>query len=161
MTAYDVYANADLSNGKIPDSVNVAGNKTITMIETCDIKTTYGAGSVIRLFKVGANLIPVDIKVVNTAATAGVADLGIYEDGGGVLDADALAASMALGTAAAISAPKCGLAALTNTTLGKKIYELAGHTMKNKATGYELALTITTAATAAGKATVIATFVQG
>ena len=41
------------------------------------------------------------------------------------------------------------------------MYELAGHTRNKKDTGYDVCLTVNTAATAAGKAVVMATFVQG
>lgn len=164
--AVDKYANEDIQNGKIADSVNVTGNKVVTMIQKVSIAADDGANSVYRLFQVASNMIPVKVDIVHEALAASSSasssyNLGIYEQGGEALDADALAAALDLKTAATIAAPKNGLGALTVDTIGKKIYELAGHDVGNKDTGYDIALTAVTPSATAGDLVVIATFVQG
>lgn len=164
--AVDKYANEDIQNGKIADSVNINGNKCVTMIQKLSVKAADGANSVYRLFQVSSNMIPVKVDIVHDALAAASSasssyNLGIYEQGGKALDADALAAALDLKTAAAIKAPTNGLAALTVDTIGKKIYELAGHDEGNKDTGYDIALTAVTPSAANGDLVVIATFVQG
>lgn len=161
--AVDRYANDDIQNGKIADSVNVSGNNTVTMIQKVNLKANEAAGSIYRLFQVASNMIPVKIDIVNDAigSAESAYKLGIYEQGGGALDDDALATGISFKTATKITTPANGLNALTVDTLGKKVYELAGHTVGNKDTGYDIALTAGTAAAAAGTLVVIATFVQG
>ena len=164
MTTFDNYSNDELLAGKSAEAVNVSGNKVVHMIQTVNIGTEDGAGAIYRLFRVGANMIPLEMKVICGAITGATdCDLGIYEEGigGKVLDADVLADGLTLATAAGIAAPLNGLKSLTLDNLGKRIYELAGHERKNKDTGYDICLTANAAATAAGKVAVLATFVQG
>lgn len=164
MAVYDNYANDDLLADKSAEAVNVSGNKVVHMVQAVHINPDHGAGAIYRLFKVGANMIPLEIKIVCAAITgAADCDLGIYEEGinGKALDADVLADGLTLATAAGVAAPLNGLKSLTVDNLGKRVYELAGHERKNKDTGYDICLTANSAATAAGVAVVIATFVQG
>lgn len=162
--AFDNYANDQLAVGKSAEAVNVSGNKVVKMIQAIDFTTEDGAGAIYRLFRVGSNMIPIDIKVVCEAiAGAADCDLGIYEEGigGKALDADVFADGFTLAAAAGFTAPLNGLNSLTIADLGKMVYELAGHTRDNKDVGYDICLTANSAATAAGKAVVIATFIQG
>lgn len=164
MTTYDNYANDQLLAGKSAEAVNVSGNKVVHMLQTIDIDPAHGAGAIYRLFRVGANMIPLELKVLCAAITGATdCDLGIYEEGidGKALDADVLADGLTLATAAGIAAPLNGLKTLTLDNIGKRVYELAGHTRENKDTGYDICLTTNNAASAAGKAIVIGTFVQG
>lgn len=158
--AVDRYANDRIEKDKLAESVEVAGNKTITMIQTVDFTTDDVKDSIIRLFKVGANLIPVSLKVITEKITGAAVNIGIYEEDGKALDNDALGSAVSLNAASTPAAPVEGLNALTVDTFGKKVYELAGHTVSDKDTGYDIALELTAAASA-GKAKFIAVFVQG
>lgn len=161
---YDNFADNQLLAGKSAEAVNVSGNKAVHVIQTLDIATTHGAGAIYRLFRMGSNMIPVDIKIFCTAVTgAADCDLGIYEEGigGKALKANVLADGLTLATVKGVSSPLNGLSALTTDNLGKMIYELAGHTRENKESGYDICLTANSAATAAGKVVVLGTFVQG
>lgn len=161
--AKDVYVNERIAQDKLAESVNVSGNKTVTMIQKVVFNTEDTANTIYRLFKASANLIPVSVKIITEAITAATADLGIYEEGigGKVYDADALGAAVSFATAAGVGAPVNGLNALTVETYGKKVYELAGHNVGDKDAGYDIALTLKTAATKAGTAIIVADFVQG
>jgi len=161
--AVDKYANENVEEGKRCEALNIAGSKLVTAIAKVNVKADDGADAIYRLFEVGANLVPVDIKIITDAITGGTDyDLGIYKGSKGeVIDADVLADGLTLATATTIDKPLNGLSALTTDTLGKKIYELAGHTESDKDCGYEIGLKANAAATAAGTAVVIATFVQG
>lgn len=161
---YDNYANEELSAGKATEAVNVSGNKVVHMLQTIAIAPSHGAGAVYRLFRIGANMIPLDVKVLCSAVTgAADCDIGLYEEGvkGKALAADILADGLTLATATGITSPLNGLKSLSLDNVGKRIYELAGHSRNKKDTGYDVCLTANSAATAAGKAVVIATFVQG
>lgn len=161
--AIDIYANENVENGKRCEALGIAGNKLVTAIAKVNVTADDGEGAIYRLFEVGANLVPVDIKIVNDAIAGGTDyDLGIYKGSKGeVIDADALMDGQTLATAKTLDSAINGLSALDTDTLGKKIYELAGHTESDKDCGYEIALTANAAATAAGTIVVIATFVQG
>lgn len=161
--AKDIYANNDLENGKRVESINIAGNNTITMISKFKTAADDGNGSIYRLFEVGANMIPISIKVMCEAGSASTDyDLGIFEGSKGkAIDADKLADGLSLSTAKGVGSELNGLGALGIADIGKKIYELAGATEANKATGYEIGLTANTASTTAINIVVIATFAQG
>lgn len=161
--AVDIYANENVEDGKRCEALNIAGNKLVTAIAKVNVKADDGEGAIYRLFEVGANLVPVDIRILNTAITGGTDyDLGIFKGSKGeVIDADVLMDGQTLATAAGIEVPLNGLSALDTETVGKRIYELAGHTESDKDCGYEIGLTANAAATAEGTIVVIATFVQG
>lgn len=160
--AVDKYANADLENGKLGAAANVTGNKVVMSVVNLEVKADDGANSVYRVFPdLNPCLIPVDIKVINTAIGSCKLDLGIYEgEKGGAINATALATGLDVGTAHATDAALNGLKAVAVGNIGKKLFELAGHTIANRKDTYDLALKAT-AATANGTITVIGTFVQG
>ncbi len=159
----DIYANENLENGKRVESINIAGNNTVTMISKFKTRADDGNGSIYRLFEIGANMIPIDIKVMCGAGSSGTSyDLGIYEGSKGkVISVNKLANGISLSAAKGPGTELNGLGALSIENVGKKIYELAGATEADKATGYEIALTANTASTTATDVVVIATFVQG
>lgn len=164
MAVVDKYANADLENGKLGAAANVAGNKVVTSVVSFNIESGDAANSVYRVFpNLNPCLIPVDIKVMNTAVTgASDVDLGLYEgEKGNVIDADCLADGLTIATAHAKSAALDGLTSVAVDNIGKQLFELAGHTIANRKDTYDIALTLNGAATADGTVTVIGTFVQG
>lgn len=161
---YDNYANEELLADKSAESVNVTGNKTVTAVQSVKLLPAHGAGAVYRLFKTGADMIPVSIEVLSDGVTGATdCDLGIYEEGigGKALDADVFADGLSLADKAGIEAPLNGLKSLTLENVGKEVWELAGATRANRQTGYDICLTANSAATAEGTAVFKATFVQG
>lgn len=163
MALTDKYANTAVENGKLANAVNINGRNTFTCIQSVDFDplNDEDVQSVYRLFKVGANVIPVSLKVITEAITGLTINLGIYEEDGVAYNATAFASALSLATAKGVGSELNGLSALTVDTFGKTVYELAGHTVANKETGYDIALSLATQPSTAGKAIFIAEFVQG
>ncbi len=161
---YDNFANENLLADKSAESVNITGNKTVTAIEKLTLSPDHGAGAVYRLFKVGADMIPVSLEVLTEGvAGASSCDIGIYEEGigGKALNAKVFADGLSLAEAAGVEKPLNGLKSLTLENVGKEIWNLAGDKRSNRATGYDICVTANAAATAEGTAVFKATFVQG
>jgi hypothetical protein len=164
MAVENKYINADVVAGSSASAVKASGSDLSVMVSTFEIAATDDDGSVFRIAKaLPGNLVPVRIDVLCDAITAGTDfDLGFYKtDLGAVIDKDALMDGQTLATATHVSAPLNGLGAVDRANLGKKIYELAGHTLKTREGAYDLALTGNTVGTAAGTVTVVAYFAQG
>lgn len=162
--ALDIYANSDLEKGKLGAAVAVTGNKTVTSIVSFSVGTDLVANSVVRIFpNLNPCLVPVSIKILNTACTgASDVDLGLYcGEKGDVIDADALLDGGTIATAHAKGSELEGMSAVTVDKVGKQLFELAGHTIANRKDTYDIALKLNAAPTVAGTVTVIGTFAQG
>lgn len=162
MTAVEKYVNSDTENGKLAQAAKCQGNKVVSMVTSFAIAATDGDGSIYRLFPdLNPCLIPIDIKVSNSAAGAANSDvdLGLYcGNGGAVIDADLLADGLNFKTAGTNAN---GLGAVAITNVGKQLFELAGHTIANRKDTYDLVMTVNTAPAAACNVSVVATFIQG
>lgn len=180
MAVEDKYVSTALAAGKIEMAARSVGASVIGMVATGELAAGDSATSVYRFFKgLSGNLIPIDIKVYwDDAITDETdADIGLYEQGVGgvVIDADVFADAIDFTLAggairgggdvgdinitdeAADGLKNVGIANLT-----KKIYEHAGHTIKNAKSGYDICLTLNTGVTTTGgTVTMIATFLQG
>jgi len=165
MAVEDKYVNTELIAGKLANSALTRGADTITLVTTFEVAAADDDGSVFRIAQgLSPNLIPVDIKVLNDALTAGDDfDLGLYEQGvgGTVVDKDVFADGLDLSSAHIFGASLDGLVTVDVANATKQLFEHAGHTLATKKEGYDLALTANTVGTLAGTVTVIATFIQG
>jgi len=165
MAVIDIYANADLQSQKLATAANLTGNKVVVAAVTFEIGAADSNTSVYRVFPdLNPNLIPVDIKVMNDAmgGAASSYDLGIYAGGkGAVINKTLFSAATSFQAARIKSAPLDGMGALDIANLGKKLHELAGHTVATKKESYDVCLTANTVTAAAGTVTVVGTFIQG
>lgn len=165
MAIVDKYANADTESGKLALSANLTGNKVVTSVVSFELGASDSNGSIYRVFPdMNANLIPVDIKIMNDAAgsSANDFDLGLYAgDKGAVIDKDLFYDGLDIHTAHAKAAAVDGLTALGIEKLGQPLYKIAGHTLATKKETYDIALTANTASGAAGTVTLVGTFIQG
>lgn len=122
---------------------------------TCAVpaSTTDSAGSKYRMCRVYSNDIPVAIKLSCTALTAGAFNLGLYTANstgtGAAVSASLFAA--AVSAASAIVQVDERYNALSTTTMGQRIWQLLGLS-SDPGLYYDLVLTSSTAATAAGTA---------
>ncbi len=179
MAVVDKYVNTELAADKLAEAARSNGTKVIGMVETEELTAGDSATSVYRFFKgINANLIPIRIQVfVDDALTDETdADIGLYKTNlGAVIDADVFADSIDLipsggalhgaadvGDVVEASEAIDGLKSLDIADHGKKLYILAGETIKNHDQGYDLCLTINTGiTTTGGTVTIIAEFLEG
>ncbi len=177
MAGNDVYVNEDREADKLAAAPYVNGARTITMIETEEFIISDGSSTSdkYRFFAgINPNLIPIDIKVYADDALVGATDvdIGLYLNGAGldVVDEDVFADGIDLSPAGGLlrgggiigtDEYLDGLKAVDIANLTNKIYEHAGHTIKNHKAGYDLVLTVKSDVTTGGTVTVIAQFIEG
>lgn len=165
----DKYVDTLTEAGKHTAAAFVHGDKTVVMVATEEIAVADNDGDVFRLWKsIPSDLIPVRIEIYNDAIASGTDyDLGFYEstvDGvdGTVIDADKLANTLDMSSAAGRGSPKDGLENLNIDEVRERIYELSGDTLDTvRAKGYDIALTANTVGSAIGTISAIGWFVQG
>lgn len=152
--ATDLYVDGQLQTpGLLASSFVTLGKELVVLAVTYEKTAADNDTSVLRMFKsVPGNLVPISGQLVSDAITGCTdVDLGIYKtNGGAVLDADALIDGRTLASAVALGANTAGFTGLDVSKVGKKIYELAGHTAQQALGGYDIALTLNTGGTATG-----------
>lgn len=168
MAVLNKYADSNISGNvvnKLMTALAAGTGELFVMAQTYEIAAADDDGSIIRMFKsVPGTLVPIFLGVANDAITAGTSyDLGAYKpDLGTVVDADCFAAAMDMSTAHKLGLSMLsGMSAIDQANVGKKIYELAGHTVSTALEAYDIALTANTIGSAAGTVTVVGLFAQG
>lgn len=167
MAVENKYTNADVVAGRKPIASLFSGGEDLVVVGIATIAAADDDASVYRLFRVNANMIPVEITITNTAVTGGTDyELGIYErlDGplaGVAKDIDALLGTTSMASARAEGAGVSGLSAVSVANAQQRLFELAGDSENDHSGEYDIALTANTVGTAAGTITVKARFVQG
>jgi len=142
-------------------NLKAQGAQVVVMSTTFEVAAADDNGSIYRLFSnVPSNYVPLEIKVVNDAITGGSDwDLGVYKpELGDVVEVDILADGIDLSSSSTLIAPKNGMLSVDLANIGKKLWELVGSTILDKAPAYDIALTANTVGSGAGTVTVIATF---
>ncbi len=117
-------------------------------------------GSVLRFVRIPSNARIVDVRLFNTAVTAGAGDVGLYQiasNGGAVVDADFFSAAASIATASAGTSVGFGNV-LTPANRDKRLWEALG-LASDPGRDYDVAITLTAATTAAGTAGVDVTYV--
>jgi len=133
------------------------GKKVHALFNQFTVAAADDNGSVYRVFRqVPGDLRFLQAALANEAITGGTQfSLGIYRPGigGAVIDIDAFCLNQDLSAARASLFPGVALNAgnlVTIGNIGKKLFELAGHTDSNRLSAYDICLTGTTVGTAAG-----------
>jgi len=167
MAVENRYTNADVIAGKKAIPANFNSDEERGTVITFEVAVADDDGSIFRVMRISADMIPVSITATNDAITAGtVYDFGIYDtltgpNGGTVKDADALASNVDMSSARAEGSGVTLLSAPNIANAEQRLYELAGDTTEDHPGEYDLAFTADTVGSAAGTITVKATFVQG
>jgi len=135
------------------DAVTVGGADTMVVVAKGTITNGNTSASIYRLAEIPSNFIPVGGEITCDAITSvDDADLGLYEtpeNGGAVIDVDAL---MDGGTLASALAPGSGLSPISAVTIANQnqpLYHLASD-VSGERQSYVLALTINKTAGATG-----------
>lgn len=167
MAVEDKYVNADKAAGKKAVPALLNGDEGKQAVTTFEVAVADDNGSIFRVFRVNATMIPIAITVTNDTITAGTDyDVGIYDvldgpTGGSAKDADGLGATLDLSSAHAEGAGLTGLGAIDLANADQPLWFHAGDTETDHPGEYDIALTGVAVGSAAGTITVKATFVQG
>lgn len=146
------------------DAIKMGGSGIKVRVAEVVVNAGDDDGSKYRLFKVGANEVPILCAVSNTAITGGTSyDLGLYRMGTGgavkIKDVFMTATTMASARASLWPATAAnGLANLVSSTAGisnRRMFEHAGDTMRTKQIEYDFTLTANTIGTVLGAVTVL------
>ena len=135
------------------DAVTVGGADMLYVLASFPITNGDSIASIYRIAEIPSNYIPVGGEITCDAITSvNDADLGLYEtteNGGAVIDVDAL---MDGGDLSSALAPGSGLSPISAVTIANQdaaLYTLASD-VSSERQAYTLALTINAAATATG-----------
>jgi hypothetical protein len=154
----------DNSSTAITKGVAACGSQLIAINATIDVTNGNSATSVFRIAQVPSN----SVLIWGGVSTAGIAgctdcDFGLYntaEDGGEVVDADALIDGVDLSGAVTVAAPSALGAAIAAADFGKSLNTLESDKSAEFQT-YDLAMTLNAAATATGTINVRAILARG
>ena len=135
------------------DSIQSPGSDTIDIVAKIAIPDAASITSIFRICEVPSNYVVVGGEITCSAITSmNDNDLGIYENaenGGGVLDVDALVDGGDLSSALVPGSGLSPISAVTIANQNAALYSLVSDVSSERQT-YVIALTINAAATAAG-----------
>ena len=149
-----VYQNPAVAGSPSPEYAR-GGNETKTIKGLATIASGDADGSVFILGAVPAMAVLDDIRLTNTAITAGTDyQLGLYKRTGPatfeVIDANVLMAATSMATARLEGSGVSGLSAVAVGDRLKRVYELAGHTITQRLNEYYIGLLAATIGSADG-----------
>lgn len=159
----DAYVNADIVAGKKANPALVVGAQVCIAVANFEVAAADSDGDVYRVFKsLPPSIIPLKIEVKNDAITGGTSyDLGTFEpNGGAVIDADEFASAVDMSSARTVPLDII-TEAMDIANVGKKLYEIVGHTIKTRKEAYDIGFTANTVGSAAGTIQCILYYVQG
>lgn len=163
MAVENKWVDTAVEAGKKGNPGNVMPGRVFAFACTFEVAAADDDGSVFKLAKVGANMIPYEL-MLNCDAITGFtsADLGLYKENGVEADKNIFMSAHDINAGAAIGSEIDGLHDLGVDNIGKKVYELLGLTDATRAEdSYVLALTANTIGSAAGTISVRGLFIQG
>lgn len=162
MAVENKWINAAVQAGKSGNPGNIMPGQIFGFACTFEVAAADDDGSIYKLAQIGANLIPLDVKInCDVIANSTDWDLGFYKENGVVADKDILMDGADLSGGKALGSEQNGLSSLPVDKIGKKVWELLGLTVNTKEENYILALTANTVGTAAGTVSLRGLFIQG
>jgi hypothetical protein len=135
----------------------VDGGFERTKVATSSVINVDSIGSIIRFFRVPSNAVMTDLRVYCPSINGALTDIGLYrteKDGGAVVDADLFASAQAL-TSTLTGADvlhESGVFSIANG--GQELWQALGLT-SDPSVQYDVAFTLTAAATSTGAVKVI------
>lgn len=135
------------------DAIHASGADMLNIVARCTVTNGNSSGSIYRIAEVPSNFVPTGGEITCAALTGlDDVDLGLYENtenGGAVIDVDALLDGGDLTSALAQGSGLSPVSAVSLANQGKALYLLAGDVSSERQT-YVLALTINANASAGG-----------
>lgn len=147
-------------NSGVLANAAVVGGSVESAVDIVPLANGDSIASVLRIVRLPSNARIVDVRLFNTAITAGAADVGLYQvasNGGAVVDADFFSAAQSIATASAGTSVGFGNI-LAPANRNKRLWEALGLAV-DPGRDYDVALTLTAATTAAGTAGLDVTYV--
>lgn len=145
MAVYNDYVDTQILAGRLTGSLAGQGSKTIRTFVSFDTVAAHDAGSIYRVIKsIPSSVIPITLWIATDGVTAmNDVNVGLFQvgAGGAEVGTEVLASAIDLSSAVARTAPKDGLGNITNANWGKQLWELAGETIDDKFSHYDIALT--------------------
>lgn len=143
-------------------NAGAASVRTEAVVEQMTVTNTDSIGSTYRLVRIPSNAIVISAQAFNGAVTTAAADIGLYQtaaNGGAVVDADFFTAALSIAAASAGANILGGNTATYGpANRNKRIWEVLGLTADPQRE-YDVALTLTAAATGTAPAGVSLTYV--
>lgn len=143
--------NADATPSVI-NTAQVANGRLRHARAKAAVDSAASIGSTYRMMRVKSNDLMDTLRVHCTAITSAAADVGLYRtaaDGGAVVDADLFASAQSLASALAGTDITRESGVITVANMEKPLWELAGFTTDPQC-DFDVVITLTAAATAAG-----------
>ncbi|WP_186126365.1 hypothetical protein [Burkholderia gladioli] len=153
-------ANAD-AKPVVKNSAKVAEGSLLNSVGGVAIANGDSIGSVYRMVRIKSGCRVNSLVLVNDAVTGAAADIGLYQtaaNGGAVVSQQFFAAAQSIATASS-STPVTHLNLQKAGQITQRVWEVLGLT-RDPGTEYDIALTLTAAATAAGNAALKCDFTQ-
>lgn len=125
----DLYADSAIAAGNVARAAQASGVNPKVRTVTFETASTFAAGEIRRLFRVGAHEIPISCKIVNDAiAGATDVEIGLWRPNlGAVVDQDCLLGTLDIAAGFNWGSEKNGLAALGVEVRGiQSFLEIAG-----------------------------------
>jgi len=164
MAVQNKWVNSLVAAGKKASPGNIMPGQVFAFACTFEIAAADTDASIYKVARLGANMIPVQIKI-NADASLGTSSisLGLYKENGDVLDVDCFAAASDYTAGMAMGSELDGLTALPIDDIGKKLWEITslGLTEATRQNAYDLAFTAPTTGGAAGTISIRGLFIQG
>ena len=170
MAVINAYVNSDLAAGKKGNPALIMPGQMFGFVCTFEVAAADTVASVYRIANIGANMVPLWLKLACDAAIDITdLDIGLYLPGAAaaVVDADCFADAINPTTGYIFGSDLEGLISLPIADGGKKLWEITAvvaaqsYTAANHPNSFDLALTANSEPGAAGTITVRGMFLQG
>lgn len=146
MAVFNDYANSVIAaGGKEVAALKAQGSRNIVHhLISFDTVAAHDAGSIYRFIKaIPSTAVPLQIDIWTDGVTAmNDVDVCLYQVGAGKAEVgtEVLASTIDLSSAVARTAAKDGLGNVTNSNYGKTLWELAGETINDRYSHYDIGL---------------------
>ena len=147
-------ASADAAGSKFAKS----GEPEIVKVGTVEVASGDSIGSTLRLIRVPSNMRITALELSSDAITSAAADIGVYDisaNGSAVVDVDQFGSAVSLATAQDKTNVLQEAAATDIAKCGQPLWQRLGLS-SDPGKSYDIVLTLTAAATAAGTVSLIA-----
>ena len=141
--------------------VTLWGGRVRSQVGTVEVTNGDSIGSTYRLCRVPSNARVERISLLCDAFTSAAADLGLYQTaatGGAVVDADAYGSAISIASAISTTVTNHAHEARDVANITKRVYEDAGLSTDSQRE-YDIAITLTAAATATGTVSAVIHYV--
>jgi len=144
-------------------STKIGGGRSYSALGTAELTATASIASIVRFCRVPSNAVMTDVVLKCDAITSGAGDIGLYDtlaNGSAVVDADFFASAQSIATALPGTSVihESGVLGVEDVEL--ELWQVLGLSADPQKQ-YDVALTLTAAATAAGTVSLVCRYCSG